>query len=519
MFNKLLLLLLLTSVVSGFAQKLDAVRLEVPSEINVEQFHVEPMSNDGMLIFYESKEVNKEKKRKWYFGLFDTDLKQLWLKFVPLSDKIEFIISMNKNGNVYFLFKNINSERFEFGFYEIVTYNIRKQSFSRISGSIPLKSEVAGFDIIGDKACIALNLKKHETDLVFINLNNGDVQPVHIDEGVPGYIESLYADIRNNIFYVAIKQNKDRRYITDHLLTYSSNGKQLSEIMIQGTEALKYFREFVFVPQMNQGLLIFGTYDIITGRTLSFKDIEEDKEAKSAGMFFLKIKDGKQESLVYHDFMGFDNIMSAIGPDNISTVKMPSDSLQKKHSKQMVSTTFHLSEPTVTKSLNNNYLFSVEAYRPYYRTETRMDYDFYGRPYPYTYNVFSGYKFYDIIVAGISPEGTLLWNNDFEINNILTYSTRRNSVVFEDDKYITIAYVNDGYVVAQTIEGPIDLDRSKMKIGTDFPQDRISQDENNHIIHWYKNYFLIYGYQKLKNRTLGNQGTRIVFYANKITYQ
>ena len=215
---------------------------------------------------------------------------------------------------------------------------------------------------------------------------------------------------------------------------------------IQGTEALKYFREFVFVPQMNKNLLIFGTYDIITGRTLSFKDIEEDNEAKSAGMFFLKIKDGKQESLVYHDFMGFDNIMSAIGPDNISTVKMPSDSLQKKHGKQLVSTTFHLNDPKVFETSHSNYLFSVEAYKPYYRTETRMDYDFYGRPYPYTYNVFSGYKFYDVIIASISQEGKLLWNNDFEIDDILTYSTRRNSVVFGDENYTTIAYVNNGYL-------------------------------------------------------------------------
>ena len=519
MFNKLLLLFLLILVYSGYSQKLDAVRLEVPSDIDVEQFHIETISDKGMLIFYESKEVNKEDMRKWYFGLFDTDLKQNWLKFIPLSDKIEFISSKNINGKIYFLFKNINRERFEYGFYEIVTYNITKQSFSRISGSIPLKSEIAGFEIIGNVGCIALNLKKHETDLVFINLNNGDVNPVHIGEGVPGYIEALYAYNESNIFYVAIKQNKDRRYITDQLLSYSPDGSKLSELMIKGTEALKYFREYVFVPQKDNGLLIFGTYDIITGRTLSFKDIEEERDAKSAGMFFMKIKDGKQESLYYHDFMGFSNIMSAVDPSNISTVKMQTDSLQSKHGKQMISATFHLSEPLVFRSENDNYIFSVEAYRPYYRTETRMDYDFYGRPYPYTYNVFSGYKFYDVIIAGISPDGNLLWNNDFEIENILKYSTRRNSVVFEDENYISIAYVNDGYVVSQTIEGPIDLDRSKMKIGTDFPQDRVSKDQNNHIIHWYNDYFLIYGYQKLKNRTLGNQGTRIVFYANKIAYQ
>ena len=79
MFNKLLLLFLLISAYSGYTQKLDAVRLEVPSDINVEQFHVETLNDKGMLIFYESKEVNKEKLRKWYFGLFDIDLKQLIL--------------------------------------------------------------------------------------------------------------------------------------------------------------------------------------------------------------------------------------------------------------------------------------------------------------------------------------------------------------------------------------------------------------------------------------------------------
>lgn len=519
MLNKILMFAFFVSVHFGHAQKLDAVRLEVPSDIDVEQFHVETMGNRGMLVFYESKEVNKEKKRKWYFGLFDVDINQLWLKFVPLNDKVEFVLSKHLDGNIYFLFKNINRERFEYGFYEIVTYNVKKQSFSQISGSIPLKSEVAGFDIIGNTACLALNLKKRETDLVFVNLNNGDVRPVHIDESVPGYIEALYADGASGIFYVAIKQNRDRRYITDQLLSYSKDGKKLSEIKIAGTEALKYFREFVFVPQKNNGLLIFGTYDIVTGRTLSFKDIEEEKEAKSAGMFFLKIEDGKQESLYYYDFMGFNNIAGAISIKDITTIKLPSDTAQSRRGNQLVSASFSLSEPKVFKAANDVYIFSVEAYRPYYQTETRIDYDFYGRPYPYTYNVFRGYEFYDVIVAGISPDGTLLWNNDFPIEDILTYSVKRNSVVFEDESYITMAYVNNGNVVSQTVEGPADIDRSKMKIGTNFPQDRVSQDENNHIVSWYGDYFLIYGYQKLKNRTLDEQSTRAVFYANKIAYR
>jgi len=519
MLQKLFLFIILISSSYIYAQKLDAVRIEVASDIDVEHFHVETISADGLLIFYESGEVNKEKKRKWYFGLFDTKLKQQWLKFVPLYDKMEFVSTTITNGNVYFLFKNINSERFEYGYYEIVIYNIKKQSFTQVSGSIPLKAQVAGFEVIDNTACIALNIKKYITDVVFVNLVTGDVNPVHINEGVQGYIEAMYADRANSIFYVAVKQNKDRRYITDHIISYSTSGSIISEIDIVNTESIKYFRDYTFVSRNSNDLLIFGTYDILTGRTLSFKDIEDEKDAKNAGMFFMKFVDGKQESLYYYDFMSFNNIKGAIRLKDISSMKTTNDSVSFQKSNQLISTSFSLSEPDVFKTENDNYIFSAEAYRPYYRTETRMDYDFYGRPYPYTYNVFSGYEFYDVIVAGLSPEGKLLWNNDFIIEDILTYSTKRNSVIFEDDNFVTTAYVNNGEVISQTIEGPIDIDRSKMKIGTNFPRDKVSQDENNHIVRWYGDYFLIYGYQKLKNRTMGDQSTRVVFYANKITYR
>ncbi len=519
MSNKLVIVLIFVTIQSAVAQKLDAIRIEVQADINAEQFHVETVDESGLLIFYESNEVNSEKKRKWYFGLFNTDLEQKWLKFVPLSDKIEFLSSKKTDGNLYLLFKNIARDRADYGFYEIVTYNINKQTFSRISGSIPSKAKVAGFDIIGNKACIALNLKKQAADLVFITISNGDIFPVHIDADTPGHIEALYADRKNELFYVAIKQNKDRRYISEHLQSYSPKGNLHKSVKIANTEPLKFFRDYTFISN-NDELLVFGTYDIVTGKTLSFRDIEDTEEAKSVGMFFMKFKDGTQKSLKYYDFMGFNNIKGAIGPDNIKTIKNQAmDSVKPRQSNHMVSASFHLSEPVVYKSENESYIFSVEVYRPYYKTETRMDYDFYGRPYPYTYNVFSGYEFYDVIITGISENGDLLWSNDFAIRDILSYSLKRNSIVFSDGDYVTTAYVNNGEVVSQTIEGPSYIDRSKMKIGTNFPSDRITQDENNRILRWYDDYFLIYGYQKVKNRTLDDQSTRMIFYANKIAYK
>ncbi len=519
MLNRILIWVLLLLNTSLLAQKLDAVRLEVPSNIDAETFHMEAIGKDGFLIFYESNELDSEKNRKWYFGLFDTDLKQQWLKFVPLADKIEFITSKREKNNIYILYKNLSRDRADFGYYEIINYDTRRQDFSKISGSIPAKAEFAGFEIIENTACLALNLKKKETDLVFINLNNGDLEPVHIDLGTQGFIEAVYADLGNKLFYVAIKQSNDRRYISDHLMAYSLDGTQKHNLKVGNTEPLKYFKDYTFINTNKSELLVFGTYNMITGRSLSFKDLEEDTENKSAGMFFLKFVNHKQEKLRYYDFMGFNNISGAIGPDNFVTTKQPDNSDTTKKANRMVTASFNLSNPEVYKSHDGVFIFSVEVFQPYYKTETRMDYDFYGRPYPYTYNVFSGYDFYDVIVAGLYDDGTLVWSNDFPIEDMLTFSRSRKSLVFSDENYVSLAYVNNGKVVSQTIEGPADIERTKAKIGSDYPQDKVSQEENSHIIHWYEDYYLIYGYQKIKNRTLGDQSTRTVFYANKIAYK
>ena len=516
--QRLFLLLLLVSFgISAASQSLNVVRIEVPTDINAEAFKVETVGKDGMLVFYASNEMDNEKRRKWYFGLFDTALKQQWLKFVPLTDNIEFITTRKTKNEIYFLFKNTGRERSGNGYYEIVTYDIRNEKFTKITGSIPEKAEYAGFDVLGNTACLALNLRKFGTDLVFINLENGDLKPVSIEEGIPGFIHTVYADINTKRFYTVMKQNRDRRYVSEQLLCHDIRGNEIFNMKIENTQPLKYFDDFTFLTTTNNELLIFGTYSIISGKTLSLKDLEEDSEDRSAGMFFLSFNGDQQSVIRYYDFMKFSNISTAIRPDNFVKTKNNNDSITEGRTNVVAS--FNLVNPRVYKNSSGLYVFSVEVYQPYYKTETRMDYDFYGRPYPYTYNIFSGYDFYDVIVAGLDIEGNLIWSNDFPIYDMLTYSLDRKSIVFSDENLVTLAYINQGKIVNQTIEGPTDIDRGMVKIATEFSKDRVTEEENSHIVEWYDDFFLVYGYQKLRNRTLGDQSYRSVFYANKIAYK
>jgi hypothetical protein len=482
--------------------------------MDVETFHVEPLSNNGVLIFYESNEVDNLELRKWYFGLFNTKMKQEWLKYVTLPDQIEFKVSAVSGNKMYLFFKSFGNNRGENGFYEIVGYNIKTGEFSKISGAIPGRSAYAGFDVIGTTGVLALDLAKDETDLLFINLNTGDINPVSIRSDIESKFMSIYADKVNKKFYAAVKSIKDKRYVSDEIFRYSMSGKEEQVLMVSNLETIKMPRKYMFLQPKGNELKIMGTYDVLTGRVNSLEDLENDDIAKGAGLFFLSFENGKQKDLKFHDFLSFDNIYGTLGNRQMDYSKKTNNDGSGKS----LTAFYYMHEPKIER-MNDYYLFSVELYKPYYRSETRMDYDFYGRPVPYTYQIFDGFNFYDVILVGISDDGDMIWNNDFVIRNMKTFALSRNSIVFPDGDFVSMAYINDGKIISQTIEGPVDIGYAETMIETKFDRDRISADESNNIVHWYDNYFLVYGYQKVNNRTLGDQGIRTVFYANKVAFQ
>lgn len=95
----------------------------------------------------------------------------------------------------------------------------------------------------------------------------------------------------------------------------------------------------------------------------------------------------------------------------------------------------------------------------------------------------------------------------------------RNTIAFIDGNFITMAYVNDGKIVAQTIDGATDIDTYQVPIATNVDRDKVSADENSYIVHWYDDFFLVYGNQQINNRSLLDQSIRTVFFANKVAFQ
>lgn len=497
---------------------METVRIEVPSDLDIESYHVEPLGEQGVLIFYESNELSKEKKRKWYFGYFNTSLKQQWLKFVTLEDKMQFVHSTISNNKVHLLFRNIGRGRNENGYYEIVRLDITSQKFEQISGTFPPKSEIVGFEVIGKMACLGINLRKSETDLLFVNLETGEINPVKLAEFYESYIETVYANKMDRNFYVALKVKPDNRYVEDFIHILTPTGKSLDVVEIKAEDNVRVLRKFQFVEMAINQTAVFGIYDIQTGRIPDFSNMDDEDNPKSAGLYFFKLQNNTHSEIKYLDFMDLDNIHGSISGRKITKVKTDGVSTEESDSERLVSAFFNINKPQISFD-GDMFIFSAEIYKPHYITETRMDYDYYGRPYPYTYSVFAGYLFFDVIVVSLTKDGDLIWNNDFIIRDLKSFSLQRHTSIFKNNEFVTAAYVNNGKIQSKIFEGPLDIDSDETVIATNFKKDNIVEDENNHIVKWYNNYFLIYGYQKINNRSLSKQNERTIFFINKIAYK
>jgi hypothetical protein len=498
----------------SFAQEAKGVlRIEVPARLDVQRYHLVPLEKNGFLIFYESNEVNKNGKRKWYFGLFDTKLKQKWLTFLPLTNKLMFVEKKRHGNTLLFLFKNSSKIKSDYGFYEIVKYDISTAKFSQITGTMPLNAIIKGFDFYGKTACIGIDLDNDKADLLFLNVNTGDVTPYKFDRDKNVRLEMVTYDGKNNEFLAFAKIFNGKYYEGDKLFVFNNKGKVSEEINIENNKKLNVLRKPVLVNGENGSRLFLGTYDVVTGSTYRLKDYENEETARTGGLFSLKFSGKKQEFLKFYDFLSFKNIPGTYAYRSYNMGKSPDGK------NIPMASLFNVSSFEV-KEVNNQYVVSLEVYKPYYRTETRMDYDFYGRPYPNTYEIFDGYMFYDVIIAGFTKTGKYIWDNDFPLNDIHTYRLDKHVMAEENEGKLILSYVSGDKIKMQLIEGPSDIgNEESVKIAGKFIRDRVVDSDNQHIVHWYDNYFLVYGYQKIANRVMKDQNYRTVFYVNKVAFQ
>ena len=147
-----------------------------------------------------------------------------------------------------------------------------------------------------------------------------------------------------------------------------------------------------------------------------------------------------------------------------------------------------------------------------------MDYDFYGRLVPYTYSVFEGYQVFAGLAAAFSREGHLEWSTSLELRQLVLPAARSMVSVSADNGTLVMASIQQSVLTSKITDsnGQQLGQPEQARIEPVFAADRILEERYSNLKHWYSNYYLATGYQRINNNKLRTNNPRTVFYLQKL---
>ena len=507
-----ILLLSFFIVTRLFSQDDDGiVRVEFDARADV--FQLVPCGEKGVLMFYESSKQVDQSNKAWICLFYDLSLNPLWSKEIPVLKDLSFIDFYLHENDVYLAFQNLTKARADEYNFQLVKINMFDSGFEVRSTFLPDKADLINFEVSGNTFVGGFNYGKEEAIIIIKNLTNDEEKVVLFKEN-PSFLEDIRFSPESQQVYVAINIYQERKQSSIYLNGYDFSGNLQTSILVTPTRESEKLMNAQINFQSSDEIYILGSFNNLNGRFS--KTDESNPGEESEGFYMAKIQNGEQKFIKHHRLVDFKNITQILNNEQLQSV---SNELKKNKKKGAESTLYYKFLIHDLIKNGDDFVMLAEAYYPEYHQVSTMSYDFYGRPMPYYYTVFDGYRYFNAFVAGLDNSGELTWSNGIKIWDVTSFNLQKKVEVFFDAEEAVLFYNHEGKIVSKVMNGYEDIGEVEhTKIATRFPQDFQMEATQGMVRHWYGNFFLAYGYQTLKNNTLGGGSKRRVFYFNKVIF-
>ena len=308
------------------------------------------------------------------------------------------------------------------------------------------------------------------------------------------------------------KKSQKRKQLSQGLTAkiYDSNGKFLEQYTVKSKSSNSL--QSGNVSSNNGDKFIVGTYK---------KELNKDNKSKykilgwkdgSNGVYFTRFDSrGKQKGIEFYDFTAFTGFKDFVSNRTEKKIRKK----RNRGKKSLIGYNLVVHDPVFR---GDEVIIVSEAYYKEYRTETRCC-DQNGNT--YTVQVFVGYRTTHGLVASFNLDGDLLWSSTFAVNT-LSYTLKERINVIPSGDQTQLAFSWGGSIYKKTIEGDQVIDVSEKEIETNFGGDKVKTSYESDMDYWYDDYYIAYGYQKIKTdkkkrkATRSSKKKRTVFYFNKI---
>ena len=513
----LIVFLLLTCAAS--AQQVESVRYEV-SHWNKEQgCHFESFGEKGGLMLYETEKTDKEKHRLWSFACVDSSLYETRNDLIPLPEKLKFIGSGSDEHFATFFFANEDNKKASDTLdFLVVSFNRDEKTYQTFWNKWPEKSVPLSVEVADGTMMMALNNKSGNGCLYFYDLTSNSYRTVTPSSSGSVVLFHTEAFAKEHCFVVAAKEFENKRFVSTSFFVYSSTGDLQGSYSYENIPNAALGR-MVFRFDESKHLVVIGTLECETGRKVNLEGVTENFDKESLGVVWMRFISSTPDSKVYlfKDMPEIEHALTASDRVRLHEEKLK---LSKNKKATRGEIAFQFLTPRLT-DFGDLTIFAIEAFMPYYHTETRMNYGYYGYygGYPYTYTVFDGYDFFSEVLLAFDQDGRLQWQQSVKFDNELTYDLfpHASEGACYDELVVASPYRNKLRYTAFDKHGQPLMNQQEEKLDPIYGADYVEDEYFAQMAKWYGSRFLIFGSQIIQN---GSQPKprRSVYYLQKVQY-
>jgi hypothetical protein len=134
-----------------------------------------------------------------------------------------------------------------------------------------------------------------------------------------------------------------------------------------------------------------------------------------------------------------------------------------------------------------------------------------------------GYQYTHAVVIGFDKNGKLIWDNSFEVNDIITNSLNQYVKIQAQEDKIYLQYVYENEIRSKIIkDSEIIEGKAANEVKLKFDDDilRNTEFESSQLDYWYDDKLFVYGVQQIRNYSQSKENAnRRVFFINKVDYK
>ena len=525
--------------------------MEIEAKNGSGNYNIIPLAEKGLIVFNENIDKSSN-SREWIVTKYDTVFKESWSKVINIhrNRSLRYVKSyydsyQNKFHILLLRTKTylISNRSVKNGEFVIITLNMSSGDYKITNGYLPGRTDVTEFRVLKNNAYIGgnscpsngtvylhsllsitfipmftgLSLFKFKPVMLNVNLTNGNLSLMPNNYSGNAYMlneqisqQSTYdspkytiTSINKNII------NTKKSFLCFNTYDYENNIIKSDKIIMPPDSTIVSVKSF-YIKENN---FLSGTYKIIRRHRITFSPFYHSASELSLsadGLFFSKIINNKPDFIKFYSFRKFQNFYNVINAQGKKKINYKGKNLN---------TDYQLLLHDIIQR-GDEYILVAEAYYPEYHLEYFWTSDAYGHFFQESREVFDGYRYTHAIITAFDTKGNLLWDNSFEIGNILTYNIKERVKTMFDEDDIVLAYSNEGRIASKIIhKNKVIQDKEEEKLDLSQSPTDFKNNLSSDIDFWYKNYFITFGYKSISNNTSKLKNAKNLFYFSKIAFQ